>query len=192
MVAMKNNNKLLFSITLMLCVASPARASEIFTWTDEDGVVHFSDSRPADLDDVGTLTINDRNPPGYDPQEDPYSIRNQAKRINDTWTELEKAREEREEKRREEMARQPASQPYYDPYYRYWDFRHYPPVRPPRPLPRPGRTVVRQVRALDELNLAGQRPYSINSSAHHARVESSADFLSAVPAAGPRPRPLPR
>ena len=190
---MRKNYKLLFSIYFLAIISTdPGHASDIFTWTDEDGVVHFSDSRPASLDDVATLHISDRNPPDYDPENDPYSIRNQAKRINETWTELEKAREEREEKRREDIARRPSSQPYYDPYYRFRDYRHYPPVRPPRPLPRPGRTVLRQVRALDELELSGQRPHSINSSAHHARVESSADFLSAVPKPGPRPRPLPR
>ena len=77
-----------------------ANPTEIYHWTDEQGVLHFSDTRPEDDTDVTTLRVQDTNPPDYVPAEDPYSIRNQAARTNAIWQELAKAREERQEKRR--------------------------------------------------------------------------------------------
>ena len=86
------------AVVLLLSVwTTTATASEIYQWMDEDGVVHFSDTRPADGAVVTTLRVQATNPPDYDPVDDPYSIRNQAERTNSTWTELEKAREERQE-----------------------------------------------------------------------------------------------
>ncbi len=103
-------------VSLFACAVS-ANASEIYQWTDEDGVVHFSDTRPEDGAVVTGLRFQEMNPPDYDPVEDPYSIRNQATRTNAIWTELEKAREEREEKRREEAERNLRyAQAPYDPY----------------------------------------------------------------------------
>ncbi len=90
---------------LVLLSAGTANSSEIYQWTNEDGVVHFSDTTPENGAVVTTLRIQATNPPDYDPIDDPYSIRNQAERTNSTWTELERAREERQEKRREEAER---------------------------------------------------------------------------------------
>jgi len=159
-----------------------ADASEIYQWTDEDGVVQFSDTIPEDGAVVTTLRVQATNPPDYDPHEDPYSIRKQAERTNAIWTELEKAREEREEKRREEAERnlRYASAP-YDPYLYYSRpayFSH--PGRHPRHQPKLAR---RQFHALEELEFTGPRPHSINSGAHHARVQKSKD----LPLVTPRP-----
>jgi hypothetical protein len=43
-------NKILFSFALVFCLAVPAAAQEegrqMYRWTDENGVVHFTDQRP--------------------------------------------------------------------------------------------------------------------------------------------------
>jgi len=170
---------------------SPAASSEIFTWIDDDGVVHFSDGPPADDGTYSKLHVNASNPPDYDPANDPNSIANQAKRMNRKWTALAKAREERLAERREQPDRYAQNlPPRYDGWrYDYWP-RYRPPLYPVRPPPEQRRTVRHQVEALDTLNLTGPRPHSINSGAHHARVTSSSHFRSAV--AKPPPRPTPR
>ena len=91
-----------------------------------------------------------------------------------SWSRLEERREERREKRREAAERQPVYvyQPYYP--YRYYTPGYYVPGRPGHRPVRPGPTIRRQATALDELALTGPRPYSINSTAHHQRVSSSA------------------
>jgi len=168
-------------ILTMALWCQPATSADIYRWIDEEGVVHFSDTRPSDDADVQTLQVNASNPPGYDPAEDPYSIANQAKRMNDKWSELASEREEREEKRRE-LARQYVQYqpPRYDGWrYNYWPgyYRQdHPARRPPRQVP----TIRRQLNALDALELSGPRPHSINSGAHHARVERSKNFLSSA------------
>lgn len=165
----------------------PAASADIYQWIDDDGVVHFSDTRPNTDAAVKTLQVNTSNPPGYDPTEDPYSIANQAKRMNARWSELAEEREEREEQRRE-SARQYAQNrpPRYDGWrYSYWP-GYYTPVRPVQPPPRQLRTINRQVSAMESLNLSGPRPHSINSGAHHARVESRNNFLSSVTNPAPR------
>lgn len=168
-----------------------AASADIYKWVDDDGVVHFSDTRPDDGADVQTLQVNASNPAGYDSAEDPYSIANQAKRMNDKWSELADEREKREEKRREQARQYVQYQPpRYDGWrYDYWP-GYYAPTYPVRPSPRQLRTISRQVTAMDTLNLTGSRPHSINSGAHNARVQSSNNFLSAVPK--PAPRPMPR
>ena len=171
-----------------LAVATHVDAAEIYKWVDEEGVIHFSDTKPVDAASVESLRVHQTNAPDYNPADDPYSIRNQAKRIGETWERLEKERDERQEKRREEELRQPTFvyQP-YDPYYAGYRYPYYRPgIRPPS---RPGPTIRRQATALDELGLSGPRPHSINSGAHHARVSSSANFLDVARNSPPRPVP---
>ncbi len=72
-------------LVLLSAGTASANASEIYQWTDEDGVVHFSDTRPGDGAVVTTLRVQATNPPDYDPVDDPYSIRNQATRTNTTF-----------------------------------------------------------------------------------------------------------
>lgn len=181
---------LAFVAIIAIMFTATASASDIYRWVDEDGVVHFSDTAPADDRDAERLRLNGSNPPDYDPVDDPYSIRNQAKRIGETWSRLEEQLEERREKRREQAERQPVV--VYEPYYPYRNYRpgYFVPRRPGhRPVP-PGPTVRRQVAALDELQLTGPRPHSINSGGHHERVSSSESFLESVRRPAP-PRPTP-
>ena len=179
------------SATLLLAfslAAGPAAATEIYKWVDEDGVTHFSDTPPDDGNKARSLHLNASTPADYDPATDPYSIVNQAKRMNEKWSELEEEKEKRAEKRRE--AAQRAQYYYYAPRYDGWRHSYWPgyyaPVRPVRPSPDPFRTIRRQANALDMLNLSGPRPYSINSGAHAARVASSRNFLQAVSRPAPR------
>lgn len=109
---------------------SAAVAEEVYTWTDGDGVTHFSQWAPDNADKVSTLIVNASNPPDYDPQEDPYSIRNQANRVNETWQMLEEKRNERRERRlaaRERGAR--TAQPAYVAYPYYSSPSYFRPVQ---------------------------------------------------------------
>jgi hypothetical protein len=191
-----NCGKTLIAMSLLGLWAMTAAATEIYSWTDADGVAHYSDTKPSEETPVRTLVVNRSNPPDYDPADDPYSIANQAKRTNERYAEVEKAREERAEERETLAAQQPLRIPvYYDPYAYYrpgYVYRPGRPVRPERPPARQFPTIRRQARAMDELGLSGDRPHSINSSAHHARVESSSNFLNTVREASPPPRPVPR
>ncbi|MBT8078809.1 MAG: DUF4124 domain-containing protein [Gammaproteobacteria bacterium] len=88
-------------------------AVEVFRWTDADGVVHYSDEKPAADDaQVTHFTITRSNPLDYDPAGDEYSIRNQAARTNEYYRKIEERREERAKKRAEAaaLAAQPPQQ----------------------------------------------------------------------------------
>lgn len=173
-----------------LGVVSKAMASDIYRWIDDDGIVHYSDTAPADDTAAERLRVDVANSPDYDPADDPYSIRKQAERIGETWSRLEERREERREKRREAAERQPVYVYRPNDPYRYYAPGYYVPGRPGHRPVRPGPTIRRQVSALDELRLTGPRPYSINSAAHHQRVSSSAGFLDSVRRPAP-PQPTP-
>ena len=140
------------SMLIMLQYCSYLSAAEVFTWQDENGVTHFSQWAPDDVRDVSKLVVHTNNPPNYDPLDDPYSIRNQAERTNETWKELEARKEERRERLRKEQEQNVRNSPQpYDYYYSYrqprsyWPIHRpiYPPVRPPtrppghRPTPLP-------------------------------------------------------
>ena len=152
----------LYTLLVALLTARLAQAEEIFTWQDNDGVTHYSQWAPEDGEKVSTLVVNSSNPPGYDPLDDPYSIRNQAERMNETWQALDDKRTERREKRREEAERATRFQaadfntyPYYSsPFYYGPSYRPiYRPIH--RPIHRPG---VRPLPADGQL----QRPGRVN------------------------------
>ena len=179
--------QLAFAALLSTAIALPVGAADIYRWTDEHGVVHFSDSAPADDGEVERLSIDEQNPADYDPTADPYSIRNQAQRTGETWSRLEERRQKRRQERRESAEQQVIA---YQPYHSYFRPGYLPPGRPALRPVRPGPTIRRQLTALDELQLTGQRPYSINSTAHHERVSSSAQFLDVARRPAPT-RPVP-
>ena len=109
--------------------ATAVASAGFYSWVDDDGVIHYSQWAPEDVDDVTTLFLTDRNPPDYDPADDPYSIGKQAERTNETWKALAAKRDERREKRREDEERAAENRRRYDrspyPYY------------PPRVIHRP-------------------------------------------------------
>lgn len=164
--------------------AGPSRAGEVFTWTDDEGVVHFSQWAPQHAANVKTLNTVSRNPVDYDPGADPYSIQNQAARVNETWSKVEERNAELRKRREEEEERVARMRPpaYEYPYYPYYQHSYYrPPIGPPmrpivrppiyrpvqpiypgRPRPHARKIQHRQVAAMNELNRRpNQRvPYS--------------------------------
>ena len=172
-----------------------AAAEEIYRWVDDGGTVHYSDTLPEHDAPVTVLEIETSSRPAYNPEDDPYSILNQAARTHARWLDLEAARLARVEARREAAARRdPPPADYRDddydsyleygtyyPYYAYW------PANGSGYRPGQGR---QQVYAMDTLNLLGPRPASINSGVHQDRVTRS-QFLPLVPPP-PVVQPLPR
>ena len=80
-------------------LAGPAAALEIYTWVDDEGVVHYSESRPAEepaASPVETFHIASTNSRAYDPDDYYWSILNQAERIGEQWSAIQeqKAAEE--------------------------------------------------------------------------------------------------
>lgn len=127
--------------TLLVAATAPFSAAgyEIYTWVDENGVVHYSESKPEEIAaPVETMFIEATNPPGYDPDEDYWSITNQAERVNADWTAMqeEKAEERARERTLEieqrlaEIERELAAeeQAHYDmfrPTYGFFAQRHH-------------------------------------------------------------------
>ena len=160
--------------------ATPS-ASEIYKWVDEDGVVHYSDTRPKNDAPVTTIELRQLNPENYDPVTDPYSILNQAKRTNASWTRRVAAQERARSRSYDDEEDGFYATPGYDPWAYYPPSTYYPVVVPPRaarPNPRAAR---RQLNALDAVDLSGRRPASINSGVHRDRVLRS----QALPVVGP-------
>ena len=161
---MRNNSTyalLLLAVGLFAC---PSFATEVFQWTDDDGVIHFSQWMPAHTRDVRTLVLASQSAEEYDPNDDPYSIRNQARRMSDTWSKLEQRKEDRR-KRRDEAAERAARQPptYYYPAYPYYDRYYRPVVRPP--IYRPGLPYVKpgHRRQVQHFQVAALRKHNARS-----------------------------
>lgn len=142
---MRISRAVTFTVILVV-MTSRASAYEIYQWTDDEGVVHFSQWQPeSGTADVNTLTLANTNPPDYDPVEDDNSILNQAERSNSVWSRLDEKRKARIEERQKaaERAAQYRAQ-YYQPRYHYptypyyWQKPWYPrpePYPPHRPIP---------------------------------------------------------
>ncbi len=78
--------RILATLVIAGICANPALADQMFTWTDEAGVVHFSQWAPNHTAGVTRLKTASSNAADYDPGSDPYSIQNQAARMNETWS----------------------------------------------------------------------------------------------------------
>jgi hypothetical protein len=165
----------------MLFAVGPATAKEVYRWIDDEGRVHFSDSRP--IDDALTVTTLElaEFTSDYDPAEDPYSIQNQAARTFERWQAIEAARLERAARRLAPVTATD-TEPRADSRNLGVPYFTYPPVRPGNPGGDPSQLARQQYRALTELELTGPQPYSINSSEHRARVERSQNLPLVAPA----------
>ena len=97
--------RILATLLITGLYASSSLAGEVFTWTDDEGVVHFSQWAPKHTAVVTTLNTSSRNPADYDPGADPYSIQNQAARVNQTWSKIEERNAELRKRREEEEGR---------------------------------------------------------------------------------------
>lgn len=181
-------NVLFLSFLLLLAISYPTMGAEIYHWVDEDGVMHFSEWAPnPDVPGVLTITVPSSRPPDYDPNDDQSSISSQAERTNVRWSEIKARRDERREQRLEaaERAARLASlyayeqEDYFEPPVWYAPVQSIGLGHHHRP-----KLISHQQNALDRFGPQnGMRPYSINSSAHRARVTASKDA-----ARGLRPR----
>ena len=170
--------RILATLVIAGICANPSLADQMFTWTDEAGVVHFSQWAPNHTADVTTLKTASSNAADYDPESDPYSIQNQAARMNETWSKIEERKAERRKRREEAEERMARLQPtsYYYPSYPYPYYRpivrlpiHRLPIhRPAHPIfpghkrPHAGKIQGRQIALMNEINRRpNQRvPYS--------------------------------
>ena len=130
-----------------------AIATPVFTWVDQDGVTHFSESPPEDAS-VESFQINLEQAPAAGPAQDDdyFSVVNQAGRMEKSRLENEKVRTERLQAeaaaRQAATANQPRSASNYNdtnryyPVYPYYGYRpgYHPGFKPGhRPGNRPGR-----------------------------------------------------
>jgi hypothetical protein len=174
---------LLFSLLVLPGWHGAAMAAEIYRWVDADGILHYSDAAPREDVAVTTIELDTPRPPDYDPLSDPWSIMNQARRISEARSALVEARIGRERSAQAPTAAPPEQAPAYwqTPDYRDW---WYYPAPLPRPDGHPG-TARRQYDAMQQLDLTGPRPQSINSGVHQQRVERST-ALPLTPVREPR------
>ena len=118
-----------FSSLAISCLAALsmtyAAAAPIFTWVDQDGVTHFSETPPED-DAVESFRIELEQAPAAGPAQDDdyFSVVNQVDRMRKSRLENEKVRTERlqaeAEARRAATANQPRSSDYYYDSNRYF------------------------------------------------------------------------
>lgn len=117
---------------MALAASAPALAVDIYQWVDENGVINFSQIRPADEKlGISKVIMAETTAPEFDPEEDRYGIETQAKR-------MEALRQEMEERRESQRAQAPVNTStavqYRDPYRRYSYPLLYPPYRPKPPI----------------------------------------------------------
>ena len=145
-------------------LAPEASAEEIFHWVDEDGGVHYSDRKPSHDAPVTVIEIETGPATPYSPEDDPYSILNQAARTHERWLDLEAARQARAEAREETVVyRDVPPRDYYDNngYLSYGTWYPYYPYRPGDGSDyRPGMGR-QQIYSMATLDLLGPRPSSI-------------------------------
>ncbi|MGI9301477.1 MAG: DUF4124 domain-containing protein [Gammaproteobacteria bacterium] len=84
---------LIFTLFILVLLTS-ATAGEVFMWTDKWGVTHFSQTPPVE----GTPGVHAHElgplPPAVSPEEDYFSIINQANRLEDRRLARQKARDD--------------------------------------------------------------------------------------------------
>jgi hypothetical protein len=91
---------------LMLPAAIAAQEGRLYKWQDEQGRVHYSDRPPRDdASSVEVRPLPRQGPAVERPEDDYYSVENQARRMEQQRKAREAARKEAEEKRRAEQRR---------------------------------------------------------------------------------------
>jgi hypothetical protein len=142
-------NLRLFALTLALANIPVASADMLYRWTDGQGQPHISDHPPpGDVGPTEQFHAPSYAAPDLPAADDPYSILNQAKRLEESRLRLTRERQEKQQRDREyELRRRelearaaaqaaPASPPVYA--YRRPIYPRPPTHRPPRP-DKPGR-----------------------------------------------------
>ncbi len=149
---------------LLLLLIAPVRAAPVYSWTDAQGVTHFSETPPDDAQiESSVLEVEPAPVAGPSIADDYYSVANQAARMEARRLEQERLRAEilraeaearradadaaaaaREQAEAAADARDIRYYPLY-PYYPNYGYRRYPYHRdhprfpPPRPHPPPKR-----------------------------------------------------
>lgn len=129
-----------------------AQTVEVFQWTDEDGVVHFSQWAPEeDVSGVETFSVDSRgaaeNGIGISEADDPEGWQAHREEMDALWAEMDARREADRERR----ANQPTTEVVYvydQPSYGYPFFFNG--FRPDRPIHRPGRPPMRPKPPIEE------------------------------------------
>ncbi len=136
---------------LVVTQAGNAQTVEVFQWTDENGVLHFSQWSPGDaVENVETVSLVGGgeldNGIGISEDDDPEGYQAHREEMEALWADI----EARRKAERERQARQPSTEIVYvydQPEYGYPYFfpgsrlkpPHHQPGRPPLlPQPRPG------------------------------------------------------
>lgn len=84
-----------------LAFAVRADTSAVYQWTDESGIVHYSQWPPESTEViVEKRRIEVTNAPDYDPLDYRYSVQNQAERIGETWDAIREEKETQATERR--------------------------------------------------------------------------------------------
>ncbi|MGB5259787.1 MAG: DUF4124 domain-containing protein [Gammaproteobacteria bacterium] len=150
-------------LALALLVAAPAIGSQAYTWTDSQGVTHFSETVPADqAQDAGRIELQSAPViPGPSPERF-RAINEQSARMEAERRKREQAREKRrqiEEKQRQARTQEDDWEdgqydvyPYYPYPYWYKPYRRHPRHKhpghgnhpPPRPRFTPGKTITQK------------------------------------------------
>lgn len=135
-------------VALGICavlVALPGMAIELYQWTDEDGVVHFSQWAPGEeVENVETVSVEGGgetdNGLGISEADDPEGYQAHREGMDALWAELEARREEERQRQRSAPTRDVVyypSEPGYGYPYVYPGYGLRPPHRPDRPPNRP-------------------------------------------------------
>lgn len=149
---------------LLLCLPGAAWPAEVYSWTDTEGVTHYSETPPADRSDSTLLELEPVPVVASPAADDYYSVANQAARMEARRLEQERQRAEiqrlRAEARRaaaaaEATARDRADaaavqqqEPHYYPLYPWPPYGHrprphrYEPARAPYPPSRRNKQLV--------------------------------------------------
>ena len=130
---------MVFSLVLAALPGSSAGATEIYRWTDENGVVHFSQTAPQVPEaDVDRMALSDNRPSDFDPDADIYNVEAQQERMQSLREEMEQKREDRLEQQRwqaRQEAEAEARRREYELRNRNYPVYYIPPIRPVRPVP---------------------------------------------------------
>ncbi|MCB1788315.1 MAG: DUF4124 domain-containing protein [Chromatiaceae bacterium] len=94
-------------LALGLIGATWADDGLLYRWTDAQGQVHFGDQPPtSDHSSAQRFAAPRYQPPEQSPKDDPYSILNQAKRLEEARQRLEQERQAERERQREYRLRE--------------------------------------------------------------------------------------
>ncbi len=85
--------RILLTLYLAILPASWLCAAEIYHWVDANGVSHYSQWKPAEVQEqVQEITLQDTRPSDYDPSDNPYHSSRHAAAMAELWADIEQRR----------------------------------------------------------------------------------------------------